>query len=277
MPEGPEVETVRKYLESSLVGQTIANLHAFWPKSVQPSAHHVLETIRGQQIHALRRQGKYLLIHLATHILCIHLRMSGKLFLQASQAAPDPHLRASISFDNGEQLHLIDTRKFARISLLKHTTELTRVGKDLLNGEVCCTEFVQTLSKAKGAIKAKLLAQSPFCGVGNIYADEALWICKLHPLCPVQLLSSTQLEQLYYALIHVLQQGLANLGTSLGHTKVNFYSSPQRRGQNDSHLQVYKRTGRPCLRCNNLIIRIQACGRSSHICPICQAPLANSD
>jgi formamidopyrimidine-DNA glycosylase len=270
MPEGPEVETVRRYLEPLVVGRTIIGAKALWHRSIQPSEEIFVAATHNQTIQAVDRHGKYLLLVLNEALISIHLRMSGRVFFHSNQQTHDPYLRALIQLDQQVQIHLIDPRKFARMALLESKKSLRQVGKDFINLEVSLDQFLEEFSKLKGSVKTKLLSQLPFSGIGNIYADEALWIAQIHPLHQIQTLSSKQLSLLFDAIMTTLEQGVKNQGTSLGQSKTNFYSAPAQRGENAQHLFVYRRTGLDCCRCRQAIVRIKIGGRSSHYCPKCQ-------
>jgi formamidopyrimidine-DNA glycosylase len=275
MPELPEVETIARDLRAAgLVGKTLVCAGIFWPKTLErPSAGEFCRRIARNRITAVRRRGKYLVLDLERGGgLLIHLRMSGRLHLVPAATPRLSHEHAVLSFSDGSDLRFHDTRKFGRICWVPSPDEfLDRLGPEPLEARFTVRRLKAMLGTRSRQLKPLLLDQTFIAGLGNIYADEALWEAGLHPLRPSDSLSDAEAARLHRAIRRVLERGLKNLGTSLGTGKANFYSVGRRRGRNRDELRVFRRTGEPCRRCGTEIRRIVVGQRSTHVCPACQS------
>jgi len=221
------------------------------------------------RVTAIDRRGKYVLIGLETdHWLVIHRKMSGNLFLRPHDLAAEPHTHLEVAFDDGTLLRFVDPRKFGRIYLFYSTAELTdflveRLGPDSLidlNEELLRSK----LAGRRGRIKSLLLDQAFLAGIGNLYADEALWEARLHPLRSADSLSKVEIRRLARAINQVLMRGIERNGTSFSTT---YRDVDDRPGENQSFLNAYGRESEPCPRCGRPIRRIVIGGRSSYFCP----------
>ena len=274
MPELPEVETVVRDLRAAtLAGTRITDARVCWTRSIAaPAPDRFPAVIRGLNILGLSRRGKFIRIELAHgYVLLVHLRMTGRLYLATHDdlAPPPPHARVLLWLDDGRALVFSDPRKFGRLWL---TTTPASVLGDLGPEPLAISSaaFTARLAARSRALKPLLLDQSFLAGIGNIYADEALWTARLHPLRRSDSLSPAAARTLLRAIQTVLRRGIRNLGTSLGSGKTNFRLPRGESGRNREHLRAYGQTGRPCPRCRHPIVRIVVAQRTTHICPACQ-------
>lgn len=272
MPELPEVETVRRSLLPALVGRRILEVtRCAWPRTIAAPAPELFCTrLRDRAILDVTRRAKYVIIHLdGDEALVVHLRMTGRLTLVAPDATPDQHTHVALRLDDERQLFFRDPRKFGRIWLLDRDG-LARLdgqlGPEPLDETLTAAAFRALLRRRTGRLKPLLLDQRLIAGLGNIYADEALWQARLHPLQSVAQLSDEQIDALYAAVRDVLQRSIANRGT----TFADYRDAWGLRGDNQSALNVYGRAGQPCPRCGTPIARLVVAQRGTHICPVCQ-------
>lgn len=274
MPELPEVETIAKDLDAAgIVGKTLTGARVYWKRTIaEPSVRQFCRLIRHKTIAGVRRRGKFLVFDLAGgQNLLIHLRMSGRLHWNCHGRKREPHEHVVLAFRDGAELRFHDPRKFGRIYMTSAAEELLgRLGPEPLDATFTIELLQSMLKSRRRQLKPLLLDQSFIAGLGNIYADEALWEAKLHPLRSSDGLSKKEVTALHAAIQCVLFRGLKNLGTSLGTGKSNFYSVGRRRGRNRDELNVFRRTGEPCPRCATQIQRIVVGQRSSHLCTQCQ-------
>lgn len=279
MPELPEVETVAADLRQQLLGRRFAGAQILWPRTLAtPSPVALAERVAGRTVIDVGRRGKYLLIHLdTTESLIIHLRMTGRLSIVPAghPALADAHVRAWFNLADGEMLVFNDARKFGRIWLVGDSAEVTgKLGPEPLDWTFTPETLADTLRKRRVAVKALLLDQTVVAGVGNIYADEALFLAGVHPLRPGASLTSAEIGRLHAAIRFVLAESIDQRGTMLRDYRTPY--GPD--GAYKSHLRVYGQPGKPCPRCGTPVERIRITQRSSHFCPQCQpvASLADS-
>ena len=273
MPELPEVETIlRDLVNAGVPGRRITSADVFWPPLLQNiSPRSFQRLVRGQVIGHIWRHGKYLLLCLGdTRWMILHLGMSGGLLLATSQ--PD-HTRLVLRLDGREDLFYRDPRKFGRIWLVADPgAVIGKLGPDALAADLTAPLFIQRVRRHRRQIKPLLMDQTVVAGIGNIYADEALWRARIHPLRNSAQLSDVELRRLFQAVRHVLRQSIRHRGTSLGATATNYRTARGAAGRNRGYLAVYHRTGQPCRRCRTPIRRIVVGQRSTHFCPRCQPP-----
>jgi formamidopyrimidine-DNA glycosylase len=263
VPELPEVETVRRGLEPVLVGRRITE---GWG---HPSAKFVQapEAV-GPRIDAVGRRGKYLLIELDDgRELVVHLGMTGQLRLRAGE--DDPHVRAWWALDDGRVLELRDVRRFGRIAVVTagdHASlpTLARQGPEPWDPALDDHGLWRNLRRGGARVKTQLLSQRPIAGVGNIYADEALWRAGIHPAR--RSITKVESQRLLAALRDVLAQGIANGGTTLR----DYRQVDGGQGANQFELGCYGRAGHPCERCGALLRRSVIDARGTTWCPTCQ-------
>lgn len=274
MPELPEVQTVVNDLNAAgLVGTTITGAEVFWHKTIENlSPEEFCQQIRELTIERIWRRAKYIAIDLTEHgHLLIHLRMSGRLHLVTPDIERVKHEHVVLTLDDKRQLRFHDTRKFGRMYLVEDAESvLGHLGPEPLSDEFTARRFWEALQQHKRLLKPLLLDQRFLAGLGNIYVDEALWEARLHPQRISSSVSEDEVRALHRTIRLVLRRGLKNLGTTLGTGKANFYSVGRRQGRNSDELNVFRRTGLPCPRCDTPIERLVVGQRSTHVCPICQ-------
>ncbi len=272
MPELPEVETVAESLRgSAVIAQKITDIEVFWPKSINASSKDLQKQLIGQHIKQVSRRGKWLLLTLDTIWVLVHLRMTGKLAAH-QQLENFPHERIRLHFGNHNYLSFIDPRKFGRLICTQTPNlYLQKLGPDPLSESFTIEKFAEQLKRSMKAIKAFLLDQSRIAGLGNIYVDEVLWQCSIHPAKPTSQISSHEFSNLFTAIQSTLTLAIANKGSSLGQGKPNFLDVNAKRGSHQHFLNVYGKKGLNCPRCQQTIQRIVLFSRGTHICPSCQA------
>jgi formamidopyrimidine-DNA glycosylase len=274
MPELPEVETIiRELKKSPIVRDKIVNIKVRWPKTIKThSVDDFKNELIGNRIIELSRRAKYLVFKISSgKTLILHLRMTGKLILHKKGKTIGTHDHVIFYFKNGYQLHYNDTRKFGRFYLTDRPQEiLGKLGPEPLNAGFKLKNFRKALGKRTGQIKPLLLNQQFIAGLGNIYADEALWEAGIHPEQNADLISSAKQKKLYKAIRKVLKAGIKNKGTTLGPGPGNFARMNRERGNHRKLLKVYKKEGEACPRCGRRIKKIKVAQRSSHFCSNCQ-------
>ncbi|MBR5901616.1 DNA-formamidopyrimidine glycosylase [bacterium] len=277
MPELPEVQTVvNEIIKQKLVGETIKDVEILVPALVAPmDKADFSQALKGRKITDLSRRAKYIVATLDNGTYFIsHLRMSGHFVTIDAKEERGRFERARITFSNGKALRYDDIRKFGRFNLTKDKEEiLGKLGAEPLEKSFTPKLLFDLLPKDKKiklCIKAWLLDQSHVAGLGNIYVDEALWLAKIHPERPAASITMREAEALRDAIQSVLKKGIANSGTSLGHTQGNFISADGKHGNNAETLYVFHRQGKPCPRCGTTIIKTVVAQRGTHVCPNCQ-------
>jgi formamidopyrimidine-DNA glycosylase len=270
MPELPEVETVARGLHELLGGRTITGATVHWPRTIAfPSAEEFGEHISGRRVQSVGRRGKYVVVGLDQGYLLIHLKMSGRLRVAHASDPLDKHTHTVFDLDDGSQLRFEDARKFGRVYLVDNLEQVTKgLGPEPLADALSLDEFRRVLERRSGRLKSLLLNQQFLAGLGNIYADEALFAARLHPLRKADSLTPDEQAHLYQAIRQVLRSAIASRGTTLddqGYTDAN-----GEMGTYQERIAVYGRKGQSCPECGTLIERIVLGGRSTHFCPQCQ-------
>jgi formamidopyrimidine-DNA glycosylase len=272
VPELPEVETIRRQLGPALEGRRLESVDVRDPRWCEPAPPEAVEdALRGRRIERVGRRGKYLVLSLADDVhLVMHLRMTGNLLL--TRAAEDPpHLRASIGLDDGHRLQFVDVRRFGTGDVLLGSDALAdyfeaRLGVEPLGADFTA-EALRALARGrKQPVKAFLLSQERIAGVGNIYADEALFRARIHPLRPVGTLKRDQIEALRAGVVESLELGIASKGASID----DYRHVDGARGSFQDRFLVHTRAGEPCPRCGTPIEKLRAAGRGTYVCPCCQ-------
>lgn len=274
MPELPEVETYVRELAPALAGRQVLHAQVTWPRIIAaPDVAAFQAQIVGQRFAHFDRRGKYMLLGLTSGAtLIVHLRMTGHLLLQPANQPPDKHTHVVLGLDNGQMLHYQDARKFGRLWLVNNPAAvLDNLGPEPLSEHFTVSEFAVRLAQRSTPIKALLLDQTVVAGVGNIYADEALFLAGLYPMRPANSLQTEEIKRLHEAILHVLTSAILHHGSSLGASGLQNYQRPNGEAGafQDKH-QVYHRSGKPCYRCGEPIVRIVIAQRSTHFCPSCQ-------
>ncbi|MCJ7515326.1 MAG: DNA-formamidopyrimidine glycosylase [Dehalococcoidia bacterium] len=269
MPELPEVETIKNELSPHIIGRRFINITVCDAKPVkQPSVDDFRSKLAGQSINGLERRGKYLIFHLSSgNVLIIHLKMTGSLLLNPEQT--DRYARIVFHLDDGGRLIFTDRRRLGAMWLLEN--ELAVIGKlgpEPLDSEFTFQTLSERLSKRQAPIKAVLLDQKFIAGIGNMYADEALFAAKIHPLRKASGLSTQEIRNLHKAIVDVLRLAIDSKGAS-----IDTYKRPDGRlGAAHDNFRVAHRSGKPCPVCRTHIQRIAVRNRGSYFCPKCQKP-----
>lgn len=308
MPELPEVETLARDLRRAVAGRSITDA---W---VSPDAPRLVRDmpvsafvagLRGRRIEDTSRRGKFLLIRLSADVAkdpsassplppslsppgspqddrigwwwLVHRRMSGNFIHRPAGAPDEPYIRARFRLDDGSELRFIDLRKFGAMWLTDDPASvLAGLGPEPLDGAFTDETLAAVLAKRSAPVKAVLMDQRAIAGLGNLYADEALHYAGVHPLRRANSLSKAEVARLREGIVRALEQGLRNLGSSVGHEAgeevslrdhVNLSGEP---GANQEYLVAYGREGRPCRTCGTPIERLKLSNRSAHYCPKCQ-------
>jgi formamidopyrimidine-DNA glycosylase len=272
VPELPEVETIRRGLEPFVVGRRIERAAIRDARLTRPFDPDVVaHELEGETITGLDRRGKYLVFCFETgRVLLVHLRMTGNFRVVPGEGDDGTHDRAVLRLDNGSDVIYRDIRRFGTW-LLVEPGELgpylaERLGDEPLEDAFRTAALATRLAGRRAPIKAALLDQRTVAGLGNIYADEALWRARVHPLRTARELDRSEVRALHRALRESLRMGIARQGATLSN-----YSTPDgQRGRMQEEFKVYGRAGEPCPRCGAPIEKIRAAGRGTHYCPSCQ-------
>lgn len=273
MPELPEVETVRASLEPALVGRRFERVEITDPRLTRPlDPHEVSAELNGEVVQSVERRGKYLVLRFRSgRVLLIHLRMTGTLGHHRNGGLEeDPHRRAVVKLDDGSDVTYRDVRRFGTWLLLEpgeETAYLTkRLGEEPLGERFTTDVLAARLAGRRTPVKAAILDQRSAAGMGNIYADEALWRARIHPLTPAGQLERPEIRRLQRAIRDALRAGIARQGTTL-----RDYRTPTgARGSMQEALRVYGREDEPCFRCGTAVAKTRVAGRGTYYCPTCQ-------
>jgi formamidopyrimidine-DNA glycosylase len=266
MPELPEVETIKNELLPYVIGRRITGVALRWEGIIRsPSANDFIAGVIGQEIRGLTRRGKYLFFHLSGgKVLVMHMKMTGSLLIGP---ASDRFTRAIIYLDNGTVLHFRDPRKFGVMWLADDDSEVAaRLGPEPLEGDFTSGALVALLKNRKAPVKPVLLDQSVIAGIGNMYADEALFDARIHPLKPAGSLSGDEVKRLHGSIVRVLRKALENKGASVR----NYIRPDGNPGTAHAEFNVAHGVGRDCPNCGTPIERIVVRGRGTYLCPRCQ-------
>lgn len=283
MPELPEVETVRRGLEAHVVGKKIKSVEVRHPRATSSKSISPLTSISGAKIKAVSRRGKFLWFVLdRPEVLVAHLGMSGQFLIQSKGQMDERHLRVRLDLGKSE-LRFIDQRTFGWLRIdqlvLDPSTKAdesnsvlvpssaSHIAMDPFDPNFELSDAVSRFKAKKTQIKKALLDQAVISGVGNIYADEALWASGIHPEARIEKLKPAKIQELIVNATKVMSKALAAGGTSFDDLYINVNGQS---GYFERSLAVYGRQGQQCLECGGLIKRIAFSNRSSHFCPKCQ-------
>lgn len=273
MPELPEVETIRRDLNKELKGRKILKLKYYdWPKMIRPDPKSLAKAIEGKKIKDFGRRAKLLLMHLDDQgtTIVIHLKLSGQFLLKKSTDPKDRFVHIIIQLDRGEELHFNDLRKFGFMKLVRNKAELdvllAEFGPEPLTKEFTLKSFKKIISNSSVKIKTVIMDQKRISGVGNIYADEALWYAKIHPEKRADRLTDKELKKLYETITLVIKEGINDRGTSVD----QYLDLHAQQGKHARNLKVFRLDREPCSRCSTTIEKIRVGGRGTHYCPTCQ-------
>jgi formamidopyrimidine-DNA glycosylase len=275
MPELPEVETVVRGLRPLLIGRTITG--AIFPappgRMMTISANDLAAKIAGQHVERIERRAKYILVRLSANTLAIHLKMTGRLYvLPVGEASEnDRYLRVTFLLDNGREFRFSDPRRFGRVLFGPSPDAiLPALGPEPLDDSFTLDAFRERIKGRSGTLKPLLLNQGFVAGIGNIYADEALHIAKLHPLRRADSLTEDEIARLHEAIRQSLSDGVRYEGAS-----VQWYRKADgSKGESQEHFRVYhdprSEKNKRCPVCGSPIAVIRVGQRGTHFCPVCQ-------
>jgi len=272
MPELPEVETVSQGLQKRTLGRRIVAVVIRHPGVIVGSPERFAAELEGRSIVSVRRKGKALALKLEAadappRYLLVRLGMTGQFTVSARDAPLEPHTHVLLALGEREELRFRDVRRFGRLrSCTRGEVEAVfdRLGPDAQ--QVTEEQFLSAMRARRGAIKSWLMNQQLLAGLGNIYADESLFVAGIHPLAQPGRVSALKARRLFRAVRKVLDHAVRLQGTSFR----DYVDLEGRPGNYELRLRVYQRTGKPCRRCGRPIRRMVIAGRSSHFCPACQ-------
>ena len=265
MPELPEVETIRRELAPRLVGRRITGAGSHPTEKFLPA-----REATGTTVGSVARRGKYLIVGLSDRReMVVHLGMTGRLQFAGGGAPSDTYVRAWWGLDDGAELELHDVRRFGRVRVVpagRYDTiaTLSHLGPEPLSGDFSAEGLWSALRRSNRRIKTQLLSQRPVAGLGNIYADEALWRAGIYPA--KRRITRTEAAALHAAIGEVLRQAIGHRGTTLRDYRTLTGSG----GNNLAHLDCYGRSGEPCRRCSTELRSRAVDARTTTYCPACQ-------
>ena len=278
MPELPEVETVRAGLAKYVIGKKILNASTHHPRALKPASIAPVSALIGSKILDVKRRGKFLWLSLDRPIcLVVHLGMSGQLLVQPTAARAHKHMRAQFGLSagrfgkDGNQIRFVDQRTFGWVSVEDYVgdvpSSVSHIAPDPFEAKFDLVAAIAKIKKRKSAIKPTLLNQEIISGIGNIYADEALWRSKIHPEIICEDLTKAEIKRVINCAVEVMQEAISAGGTSFDEQYKNVNGES---GYFERSLAVYGQEGEPCPRCGSAIARIAFANRSSHLCQRCQ-------
>jgi len=270
MPELPEVETIARGLAPEIVGRRIMAAQVRHAGAVGGDARQFCARVAGREVLGVRRRGKMLIVELDADLcLAVHLKMTGRLWVPPDGTGPDAHTHVVMALSDGRELHFRDVRKFGscRCLTLAELAELPflkTLGPEPF--EMTADDFLARLKGRTGRIKALLLDQKVLAGVGNIYADEALFRAGIRPEARADAIGAPRLRGLFAAVIEVLAQGIRENGASIS----DYRDAKGDAGAFQNSFRVYGRGGQPCTVCGGKLKAVAVAGRTSTYCPKCQ-------
>ncbi len=267
MPELPEVETVVQSIRHKLIGNEFEKIDLRWPKVLfNFSKSDFSNNLVKRKIQRVDRRAKFIIIGFNKDILAIHLRMTGKLYLQ-SNVPQKKHISAIITMNNGTYLIFEDTRKFGRFYYYKSQDYLNnKLGVEPLSNQMNSRLLFNILHSKKRMIKGLLLDQNIIAGLGNIYVDECLWKSNIHPENISNKISKKKIIKLCKAIKSTLQSSIIANGT----TVIDFTFLNGQSGKYSEQLNIFRKEGTPCPACSTIIQKKKVAGRGTHFCPKCQ-------
>lgn len=272
MPELPEVETVKETLKRQILNRKIVDVNIYYNNIIEyPTVTEFKKQIINQTINDIKRRGKWLMFELDNYYLLSHLRMEGRYFIKNKTDKILNHEHVSFTLDNNLQLRYLDTRKFGRMHLIKKEEVLTRKPLNELGlepwDENLTTDYLKEKYKSKKLpIKTVILDQSIIVGIGNIYADEILFLSCINPLTQACNLNDKELDKIIANTQKVLEKAIKYGGTTIR----TYESSEGVHGRFQQELLVHNKNNELCPKCNESILKIKVGGRGTYFCPKCQ-------
>jgi formamidopyrimidine-DNA glycosylase len=270
VPELPEVETIRRQLAPAVEGRRLEHIEVIDPRWSDPAPPEAIaDALDGRVVERLGRRGKYLIMSFEDDVhLVMHLRMTGNLLLTDEEPK---HTRVRMDLDDGQKLLFVDVRRFGTGDVLLGSDALaeyfaSRLGVEPLSPDFTAAALRDQARGRRQPVKAFLLNQERVAGVGNIYADEALFRARIHPLRPVGTLKRAQVEALRDAVVETLELGIDSKGASID----DYRHIDGAEGSFQDRFLVHTREGEPCPRCGNTIRKMRAAGRGTYVCERCQ-------
>jgi len=274
MPELPEVQTIVTGLNEILKGKTITNTYIYDDMVIgYPDKKQFIEKSKDKKIMSISRRGKYIIVNFDNnqYRLVIHLRMSGKLLYKERQEGREKHTHVVFEFNDNTDLRFNNVRKFGRLYFIEddkfeNAGNIDNLGLEPLSDKFSLKLFKEMLDKRKGMIKPLLMNQEFIAGIGNIYADEALFLAKIRPDRKANNLNEKEINALYKQLRKILRKGIKMGGTSIS----DYVNALGETGKFQKELNVYQREGQKCKICGEEIQKKKISGRSTRFCPNCQ-------
>lgn len=268
MPELPEVETTVRDLRPHVVGRTFREVKILIPRMVRvPSPEALREGLPGRRIESLERRGKFIIFRLDRGVLVAHLMMGGAFYWREPGLEPSKYTRLIFTLDDGSQLWLVNPRTLGGVWLVDTAEQVVgHLGPEPLDDAFTEDAFRARLKGRAAPIKPLLLAQEVVAGIGNIYADESLFLAGIRPERPADELSHDELHRLYGAIRESLEKGVRLRGSSFG----DYFNPLGEAGSHQEHVNVFRREGKPCPKCGATVQKIFFRGRGTHFCPKCQ-------
>lgn len=272
MPELPEVETVKETLKSKILGKKIKNVKILYAGIIEyPTSDEFIKQIIGETINDIKRRGKWLMFELDHYYLLSHLRMEGKYNIRQTGDIYDKHEHVSFEFTDGSELRYRDTRKFGRMHLIKKDIinsrkPLNELGLEPWDDSLNVSYLKEKYKTKKLPIKTVILDQSIIVGIGNIYADEILFLSKINPYTKTNELNDKDLDNIILYTKKVLEEAI-----KMGGTTIRTYTSSEGvHGKFQQKLHVHNHEGELCPICNNIIVKVKINGRGTYYCEKCQ-------
>jgi len=274
MPELPEVQTIVTGLNEILKGKTITNTYIYDDMVIgYPDKKQFIEKSKDKKIMSISRRGKYIIVNFDNnqYRLVIHLRMSGKLLYKERQEGREKHTHVVFEFNDNTDLRFNNVRKFGRLYFIEddkfeNAGNIDNLGLEPLSDKFSLRLLKEMLDKRKGMIKPLLMNQEFIAGIGNIYADEALFLAKIRPDRKANNLNEKEINALYKQLRKILRKGIKMGGTSIS----DYVNALGETGKFQKELNVYQREGQKCKICGEEIQKKKISGRSTRFCPNCQ-------
>jgi len=271
MPELAEVETVRNTLKKRILNKKIKDVKIIYSKMIDSDINEFKNILINNEFKDILRVGKWLIFELNNHYLLSHLRMEGKYFLKNIDEEVQKHEHIIITFSDKTDLRYHDTRKFGRMKIVKkeelwQTEEIKKQGKEPMDNTLTSSYLLDKFKSKKLPIKSVLLDQEIISGLGNIYADEVLYASNINPLRSASSLNDSECKKIIESSKRIIEKAIEEGGTTIK----SYTSSLGVIGNYQNFLQIHKREGLPCNKCESKIKRIKVGGRSTYYCEVCQ-------